>query len=461
MSRRQINAVFLLGIVSVISILLIQFVWIRNTQSLLAKNIEIQETKQAIQKKEDSLKMVHFTEQTHIALRTVLQQLTTMTKDSSDLYGAVNRIRSNYFYVDINEELNPYHLETLLKREFYNQNIQQNFQYGIYDCYTDSIVFGNLIRYDEERNYETDPSRQITFPEMKWKKDGHYFTVYFPEVTDRFDIEKVPELGESSPYLYLFFIVILILIFFGYTVFVILKQKRLSEVKTDFINNMTHELKTPISSIGLSSEMIMRSEVLNDPDKIQRYASLIYKENKRLENQVERVLRIAKLDKSEIELSLEPFDLQEYFQELKDNFEFNQEGRPVQVNMDLALDNPIVTADPVHLSNVFYNLVDNAIKYCKKSPVIHIQARADKNFIIVSVEDNGIGIKRENLKMIFDKFYRVPTGNLHDVKGFGLGLYYVKTIVEKHGGSINAKSTLGEGTTFTVKIPKSVIDPSS
>ena len=453
MSRRTINAVFLLGIVSVISILLIQFVWIRSTQNLLEKNIEIQETKQAIQLKEDSLNMLHFAEQTHIALRNVLQQLTIMNKDSSDLYGAVNRIRANYFYVDINEELNPYHLETLLKREFYDQNIHEDFQYGIYDCYTDSIVFGNLIRYDEERHYETDGSRQITFPEMKWKKDGHYFTVYFPAISGEMEVASVPEIQNSSPYLYLFFIVILILIFFGYTVFVILKQKRLSEVKTDFINNMTHELKTPISSIGLSSEMIMRPTTLQDPEKIQRYASLIYKENKRLENQVERVLRIAKLDKSEIELSREPFDLTEYFNELKDNFEFNQEGRPVQIDTDIYLENPVINVDPVHLSNVFYNLVDNAIKYCKRSPEIKITVRCDKKQLVATVEDNGIGIKRENLKMIFDKFYRVPTGNIHDVKGFGLGLYYVKTIIEKHGGTIGAKSTLGTGTTFTVKLP--------
>lgn len=453
MSRRTINAVFLLGIVSVISILLIQFVWIRNTQSLLKKNIEIQETRQAIQQKEDSLNIVHFTEQTHIALRNVLQQLTTMNKDSSDLYGAVNRIRNNYFYVDINEELNPYHLETLLKREFYEQNIHQNFQYGIYDCYTDSIVFGNLIRYDEERHYETDSSRQITFPDMKWKKDGHYFTVYFPNISSEVEEASMPEIGKSSPYMYLFFIVILILIFFGYTVFVILKQKRLSEVKTDFINNMTHELKTPISSIGLSSEMIMRPETLADEQKVQRYASLIYKENKRLENQVERVLRIAKLDKSEIELSMEAFDLQEFFSELKDNFEFNQEGRPVVIHADIKLEKRVIQADPVHLSNVFYNLVDNAIKYCKRSPEVKIKVRCDKKQLTVIVEDNGIGIKRENLKMIFDKFYRVPTGNVHDVKGFGLGLYYVKTIIEKHGGTIGVRSTVDIGTTFTVKIP--------
>lgn len=454
MSRKTINAVFLLGIISVISILLIQFVWIRNTEQLLEKNIEIQESKLAIQEKEDSLNLVHFTEQTHIALRNVLQQLTSMSNDSSDLYGAVNQIRTNYFYVDINEELNPFHLETLLKRELYEQNIHQNFQYGIYDCFTDSIVFGNLIRYSEDNHYETDSTKRITFPDMKWKKDGHYFTVYFPDIASESDESVIPDIKHSSPYIYLFFIVILILIFFGYTVSVILKQKRLSEVKTDFINNMTHELKTPISSIGLSSEMIMRPETLRDPEKIQRYVGVIYKENKRLENQVERVLKIAKLDKSEIELTKEPFDLAEFFQELKDSFEFNQEERPVSVEINMNLKEHVIQVDPVHFMNVFYNLVDNAIKYCKRQPEITINIRNEKKHIVFEVSDNGIGIKRESLKMIFDKFYRVPTGNLHDVKGFGLGLYYVKTIVEKHDGTITAKSIVDKGTTFTIKIPE-------
>lgn len=453
MSRRSINAVFLLGIISVISILLIQYIWIRSTEELAVKNIEIQESKQAIQIREDSLNMVHFTEQTHIALRNVLQDLTAMNNDSSDLYGAVNQIRTNYFYVDINEELNPYHLETLLKREFYDQNIHQNFQYGIYDCFTDSIVFGNLIRYSEDSQYETDSTRRITFPEMKWKKDGHYFTVYFPNVASEGVEQDIPDLTNSSPYIYLFFIVILVLIFFSYTGSVILKQKRLSEIKTDFINNMTHELKTPISSIGLSSEMIMRPETLTDPDKILRYAGLIYKENKRLENQVERVLKIAKLDKSEIELSREDFDLEEFLIELKDNFEFNQEERPIEIELRLDLPKPLIHVDPVHISNVFFNLVDNAIKYCHKSPLVKITAWMDKKQVTVEVADNGIGIKRENLKLIFDKFYRVPTGNVHDVKGFGLGLYYVKTIVEKHQGTITVKSTPESGTTFTVKLP--------
>lgn len=445
MNRKTINAVIIFGLVSVLFILVVQVLWIRNSESLVKKHIEFQE-------KEDSLNLIHFAENTHIALRNVLEEISTIKADSSDLYGAVKQVRTNYFTVDINEELHPYYLENLLKREFYDQNIQQTFQYGIYDCFTDSIVFGNLLKYEGSSYVKphADSIKGVTSPDIKWKKDGHYFTVYFPDVISQSTEE---EAKVYSPYNYLFIIVALVLLFFGYTVIVILKQKRLSEVKTDFINNMTHELKTPISTIGLSSEMIMRTDIEKEPEKVQKYASIIFKENKRLQSQVERVLNVAKLDKNEIVLKKEPFNMVELFEEVKDNFEFNQEAKGGNVHLELAATEDEILVDPVHISNVVFNLVDNAIKYCTETPNIHIRTSSDKRFYYIEVEDNGIGIKRENQKMIFDKFYRVPTGNLHDVKGFGLGLYYVKLIIESHKGTIAVRSTPGKGTTFTIKLP--------
>lgn len=446
MNRRTVNAVIFLGIVSVVSILLIQVFWIQRTTSM-------QETTIAIQEKEDSLNLKHLNEQTHIALRNVLEEISTHKADSSDLYGAVRQIRSNYFSVDINEELHPFYLENLLKREFYSQNVLQDFQYGIYDCFSDSIVFGNLIKYNEKSQFSpvSDTVVGITSQDMTWKKDGHYFTVYFPT------IEAENNTGELnamySPYLYLSIIVILVLLFFGITVSVILKQKRLSDVKTDFINNMTHELKTPISTIGLSSEMILRNDFANDPDKLKQYAGIIFKENRRLEKQVERVLNVAKLDKEEIILSKELFDMHELLCEVKDNFEFNQNERGGNIHLKLNASSFELNVDGVHISNVVFNLVDNAIKYCENTPEITISTSSDKRNFILEVEDNGIGIKRENQKMIFDKFYRVPTGNLHNVKGFGLGLYYVKMIIAQHKGSISVKSVIGKGTTFTIVLP--------
>jgi two-component system, OmpR family, phosphate regulon sensor histidine kinase PhoR len=448
MNRKTVNAVIFLGIVSVVSILIIQVFWIQRTTS-------IQKTTIAIQEKEDSLNLKHLNEQIHIALRNVLDEISTHKADSSDLYGAVKQIRSNYFSVDINEELHPFYLESLLKREFYSQNVLQDFQYGIYDCFSDSIVFGNLIKYTKSSQFSpvSDTISGITSPNMTWKKDGHYFTVYFPTITAVGDLKELD--SGYSPYLYMSIIVILVLLFFGITVSVILKQKRLSDVKTDFINNMTHELKTPISTIGLSSEMILRTDFSNDPDKLKQYAGIIFKENRRLEKQVEKVLNVAKLDTEEIILSKEKFDMHELLCEVKDNFEFNQNETGGNINLNLNASTFEINVDPVHISNVVFNLVDNAIKYCEVTPEITISTSNDKRNFILEIEDNGIGIKREDQKMIFDKFYRVPTGNLHNVKGFGLGLFYVKMMITQHKGSISVKSVVGKGTTFTIVLPLS------
>jgi two-component system phosphate regulon sensor histidine kinase PhoR len=245
---------------------------------------------------------------------------------------------------------------------------------------------------------------------------------------------------------------VIILFFFGYTLTIILKQKRLSEVKNDFINNMTHELKTPISTIGLSSEMLIRNDFTQDPDRLKRYAEIIHKENKRLENQVERVLNVAKLDKEKLVLKKTQVNIHEIIEEAKDIFEFNQvEENTIQ--LELLAEDFTVNADQVHITNVIYNLIDNAIKYSDKDLSIKIKTYNHKKLFFIEVEDHGLGIKKDDQRMIFDKFYRVPTGNIHNVKGFGLGLYYVKLIIEEHGGSIHVKSIYGKGTTFTLNIP--------
>ena len=232
-----------------------------------------------------------------------------------------------------------------------------------------------------------------------------------------------------------------------------MKQKRLSEVKNDFINNMTHELKTPISTIGLSAEMLMRPNSSEDPQKIQRYATIIYKENKRLENQVEKVLNVAKLDKEQIVLKLENIDIHEILKDIKENFEFSQEFRGGKIQLNLMAENTEISGDLVHVTNVLYNLIENASKYCEKDPLIIIRTRTDKKNFLIEIEDNGIGIQKENIDHIFEKFYRVPTGNLHNVKGFGLGLFYVKLIIEAHNGKIEVQSNLSSGTTFTCFFP--------
>lgn len=445
MNRRTINSVIFLGLISLMSIMFVQYYWIQKTIDAQRKDV-------AIQQKEDSLNLKQFSEHAHIALRNVLQEISTQFSDSSDLYGAVKQISTNYFSADIHEELHPYYLETLLKREFYAQNIHQDFQYGIYDCFTDSIVFGNLIHFTKDSLYApvSDTILGLTSAQLTWKKDGHYFTVYFPNMVNK-SIDPSEELG--SPWMFMVIIVSVVFLFFAFAINIIVKQKRLSEIKTDFINNMTHELKTPISTIALSSDMLMRGDFTNEPEKLRRYASIIYKENKRLENQVERVLNVAKMDKDTLHLKKESFDMHELLSEAKENFEFNQAEHGGHVDLELEATQFNIEVDPVHISNVVFNLLDNAIKYCEVTPEVTVRTWNEKSGFVLEVSDNGIGIKREDIRMIFDKFYRVPTGNLHNVKGFGLGLYYVKIIIEQHGGSILVKSTVGKGTSFTIWLP--------
>ncbi len=445
MRLQNLNTVILLGLFSLIGVLLIQVFWVRNT-------ITIERSKLELQRYQDSLNVVQFNERVHLALTNVVQTFHKRINDPSDLYGFVQQKDFNAFQVQINDNIHPLYLEELVKREFYENGIKDLFQYAIYDCYGDSLISGNTLYFMSgsfvPRETAKDTNGILKFEEKEF--DGHYFIVYFPSKKNALTEVITPD---TSYWLPLLAVIGFILIFFGYALTIIFKQKRLSEVKTDFINNMTHELKTPISTIGLSSETLLREDFSKDPERLQRYAGIIYKENKRLENQVERVLNVAKMDKEQIKLNYSIFDIHDLIQEAADIFEFNQAETGGSILLDLQATNTLLKADEVHIGNVIHNLIDNAIKYCDQEPNIIIRTKNIGNTLQISVEDSGIGIKKENLKMIFDKFYRVSTGNVHNVKGFGLGLYYVKLIIESHQGKINVKSQLGQGTTFTVSLP--------
>lgn len=446
MKKRTLSWFIFLGAATLGLILTLQMVWFKKT-------IAIQETNIEIQNKEDSLNLVDFTESVHIALREVLDQIATQKRDSSDTYGAVQQIRNNRFVVDINEELQPFYLETLLKRAFYQNNVRQDFQYGIYDCFSDSIVYSNRIIFvpESETGFAIDSSTETATLSLNWKNDGHYFTVYFPKMqSGNSNVQSV----KFTPWLYVFFIAFLVILLFWYSLAIILRQKKLSEIKNDFINNMTHEFKTPISTISLSAEMLLKPTVRADDDKWERYASIIYKENKRLENQVERVLNVAKLDKQQINLSLTNVDIHHLLEEVKQHFDLNREGKQGEIRLELNALHPVLMVDEVHISNVVYNLMDNAFKYAGTNPEITLRTYDQKQKLIIEVQDNGPGIKKEYHGAVFEKFFRVPTGNVHDVKGFGLGLYYVHSIISAHGGKIELKSLQDNGCNFVIQLPR-------
>lgn len=237
------------------------------------------------------------------------------------------------------------------------------------------------------------------------------------------------------------------------TILVIFRQKKLSEIKNDFINNMTHELKTPISTISLASQMLGDETVKLDEKGLAHVSKLIKEESKRLGNQVEKVLQMSVLDEGKIDLDKKPLDINHIISQIvkKMSLQINQHSANVELDLIENIDS--VVADEIHVTNILYNLLDNALKYCSDSPILLISTKEHKDGVKVTIEDNGIGISRENQKRIFDKFFRVPTGDIHNVKGFGLGLSYVKKVVNDHGGYINVESELKKGTIFTIYLP--------
>lgn len=248
---------------------------------------------------------------------------------------------------------------------------------------------------------------------------------------------------------------IIILLAFYLTVQTMLRQKKLGKIKNDFINNMTHEFKTPIATISLAVDAMRNEKVIQDREKMSYFSSIIKEENQRMNRQVETILKASQLERQEVDLNLKPVHVHDIIKDVVDNFVLQLEDKQGKVELQLNAHNDLINADEVHFSNLVNNLVDNAVKYAKDNtpPVIKLSTQSNGKHFMMRIEDNGIGMNRDTVKRIFERFYRAHTGNVHNVKGFGLGLSYVKTMVEAHDGDIKAESTLGKGSVFTLDLP--------
>ncbi|MEO5562653.1 MAG: HAMP domain-containing sensor histidine kinase [Chitinophagaceae bacterium] len=248
---------------------------------------------------------------------------------------------------------------------------------------------------------------------------------------------------------------IIISVAFYLTIRTMLRQKKLGEIKNDFINNMTHEFKTPLATISLAVDAMKNEKVLQDKEKIKYFSSIIKEENQRMNRQVETILKASQLEKQEVELLLKPLHAHEIIKDVVDNFTLQLEEKQGQAELLLNASRDLINADEVHFSNLINNLIDNAVKYAKESTPLRIKVTTSSNekSFVIKVEDNGIGMSKETVKRVFERFYRAHTGNIHNVKGFGLGLSYVKTMVQAHEGHINVESTLGKGSIFTLQLP--------
>ena len=251
---------------------------------------------------------------------------------------------------------------------------------------------------------------------------------------------------------------VIIITAFYITVRTMLNQKKMSEIKSDFINNMTHEFKTPLATISLAVDALKNEKVINDKTKWQYFNNIIKDENKRMNKHVETILQAALMEKQEFRLNLAAIHIHDVLLQIVDNFQLQLQEKNGKIELMLNATDDTVTVDEVHFTNIISNLIDNAIKYSKENLLIKLVTHRTARHFIIQVQDNGIGMSKETVKRIFEKFYRAHTGNIHNVKGFGLGMSYVKSVVDAHKGRIRVESTLGKGSTFTIEIPLSLAE---
>lgn len=345
---------------------------------------------------------------------------------------------------DVKERIDSTVLDSLLKKEIRKKGIKTEYHFAVLCATRNGYVYHS--KGIDSVEIANSKFKTILFPNDLFLQ-ADTLIVHFPYQSQYLLSTMWASLLPSALF-------ILIIIFtFSYSIHSLLKQKKMAEVKTDFVNNMTHELKTPISTISLACEALTDPAMAPDETNKTLFLDIIKKENKRLGTLVERVLQSAALEKSEFTINKKPLHIHEVINQVVASVEIHIKNRGGKIVLALNAKNDLLEGDRVHLTNVMYNLLDNAIKYSPETPLIQIKTMNDTNYLIISVSDNGIGIKKENQKKIFENFYRVPTGNVHNVKGFGLGLSYVKTIVDLHHGIVSVESELNKGSTFTVKLP--------
>ncbi len=458
MIRNSIRYIVILATFSVFGILLIQFLFLK-------KAIDISDNRF----QEDINSALYDVASDLIEYNNRVHGSETKIADMSP----VEQISCKYYVVNVNHQIDPHLLEHYLITHFRRKHIKIDFEYAIYDCESDKMEHGRLIKaddiynpffsYQEEDTLKGCSQEEIAFDTLnnggkkkgcaqkcnlpKCEKYVYYFGVHFPDRSKFFHSRlKLWYMGTG--------ILLIVLLFFGYALYTIIKQRRLSEVQKNFINNLTHEFKTPIASIGLAAKVISEPSIVNQPGRLSEYARIITEQNKRLLSQVEKVLQMASIEKKRLQLTTETIDLNAFITKTIEDFKNSQNGNAIQIRAHLPQETISIQTDILHFSNLIFNILDNAVKYCDQIPEIDVSLQREAGHLLLSFADNGIGIPKEYRKKVFGRFYRIPTGDIHNVKGFGLGLDYVKKITDRHRWKIRIEDNSPKGTIFILKIPK-------
>ncbi len=444
--KRTFTVITILITISLIGIILIQLSWLQNMILLTQEQIK-EKVQQAIVKVGDDLMQYkgNYTTATHKLNNSILPddfsleftRPTTLGRrfSAAELY---EKIKSAFRAVDLDKVEFEFALTTINPRTRMWDVIERQSQ-GFLEAVEDSV--NNFYR-----GYQL-PAPTGSATENLAPDESIFIVAKNVKKT------AIKSLRWRIAIALLFSIIIVVA--FYLTVRTMLRQKKLGEIKNDFINNMTHEFKTPIATISLAVDAMRNEKVLQDRQKINYFSSIIKEENQRMNRQVETILKASQLERQEVNLNLEPLHVHDIISAVVDTFQLQLQEKNGEAEVSLEATNDLISADEVHFSNLVNNLIDNAVKYSKDNvPLnIRISTESTSKLFIMRVQDNGIGMSKETVKRVFERFYRAHTGNLHNVKGFGLGLSYVKTMVQAHGGEIHVDSTLGKGSVFTVEFP--------
>ncbi|MBW6535399.1 MAG: HAMP domain-containing histidine kinase [Mariniphaga sp.] len=422
MKGKTLKYIILLATITVAGVLALQFFFLRNSYDSSEKQ---------------------FRESVTVALKEVAWQLLTANGNMAnfDSITPVELVTNTYYIVTVDALVDFELLKFHLVEEFKKHQIYTGFEFAINNPLTGQLEQKTMIT---ARGAEQPSSYSFL---QGTNSDTFFFAVHF---TDR-----SPYFHARLSVWYLFTgLLLVVILFFGYTLSVIIRQRQLSQIQKDFINNLTHELKTPISSIALSAKVISEEKILENPTRLFEYAQIIQNQNNRMRENVEKVLNLASLEKNKLHLNREKIELNDFLKAATENFEHSDAGKKAKINLNISQNQTYIIADRFHFSNLVMNILENSVKYCEKEPQIRIDIQKIKKQLQIRFTDNGIGISKKNRKKIFNRFYRVPTGNVHNVKGFGLGLDYVRKIVKAHKWEIKVDENPEGGSIFTLLIPQ-------
>lgn len=420
MKGKTLKYIILLATVSILGVFMVQFAFIRSSYNLSEKQ---------------------FQESASVSLKEVAWQvmLATGTTETFDSIAPVEVVSNNTYLVNVGVAIDKELLKQNLSAQLKKHDIYSDYEFAIYSPIQEQMDETTFVQIDGNER----PS-DFKFPINE--AYSNYFGIHFPDRSSYF-------FTQLSIWYLLTALLMLVIFFFGYTLWVIIRQRQLSEVQKNFINNLTHELKTPISSIALAANVINDEKILQSPDRLFNYTHIIQEQTARLSKNVEKVLNLASIDRNRILLNREKIDLIEFLQEAKSQFLDTKAGQNAHIRIETKSNKTEIMADRFHFANLISNILENAAKYCEKTPEITIELLQKQRSIELLFIDNGIGIPREHRKRIFKKFYRVPTGNVHNVKGFGLGLDYVYKIVKTHNWKIKVHDNPKGGSIFGLTIP--------